>query len=227
MSAEWFAKLKEYDSLSKSRMRHLASQQEQRERINKLSLQRNQREEELAKLKSDYLERQGLLAEKESQIKLLSEQRQRLLDYGGDENKVTELSDKINQLETDGFSLLEELESNEQEREDTRTFIEGITRTIGEIQKEVDEVVASAQQEIERLDLRLQLLHDELPADFKDRLSRALSKNLMHGPFTRIDQGSCYLCRFKISRIEESEIDIHKQLKNCPQCGRIFIPFGT
>jgi predicted nucleic acid-binding Zn-ribbon protein len=54
-----------------------------------------------------------------------------------------------------------------------------------------------------------------------------MAKNLAHGPFTRIDQGSCFLCRYKISRVEESEIDMQKALKICPQCSRIFLPYGA
>lgn len=227
MSAEWFAKLKEYDSLSKARLTHLQVIKEQEERINKLSLHKTHKNEEVSALKSSFLKLQSEMAEKENQIKSLSEQRQRLLDYGGDEKKITDLSQKIAQLENEGFEVLEALEQNELAREEAKTFLTGLEKTIAEISSEADQVISVEKKGIEQMDLRLKLLQEELPKDFQERLKKVLAKNLAHGPFSRIEQGSCYFCRYKISRIDESEVEIQKQLKNCPQCSRIFIPYGT
>jgi predicted nucleic acid-binding Zn-ribbon protein len=125
------------------------------------------------------------------------------------------------------MELLQILDTNEVERRDTQTFLEGLKKTYDEIASEVVLEVTRHRQEIEQLDLRQSSLLEILPPEYKDLLMRTLKKNPVHGPFTRIESGTCFFCRFKISRVDESEIDMQKKLKTCPQCGRIFIPYGT
>jgi predicted nucleic acid-binding Zn-ribbon protein len=86
--------------------------------------------------------------------------------------------------------------------------------------------VADQKQKVVQAQMRIKLIEDELPTDFKSVLERTLKKNLALGPFTRNENGSCFFCRYKISKLDESEIDMQKQLKTCPQCSRIFLPYG-
>lgn len=222
-----FAKLREFDSLSKSKQKHQSIIQSQNERLTLLNKKREDNHLRINQLKKEMTVNQSLLAELEAQIKSYSEQRQRIIDYGGDEKKAAEFAEKLEAIEERGLDILSLIESLENELEDARTFDQGIGKTIEEIGAEVSETVSKEQKEITAIEMRLNSLQDELPPEFKDRLKRVLDKKLAHGPFTRIENGACYMCRFKISRVEESEIDMQKQLKNCPQCTRIFIPYGT
>jgi predicted nucleic acid-binding Zn-ribbon protein len=149
------------------------------------------------------------------------------MDYGGDEKKIQAFTSEIAEQEGRGLEILGELELNEQERNDAKTFLAGIEKTIADIESEVKGEIGKEEEQIKIIDFRLSGLREDLPSDFKQLLEKLLSKNLAHGPFTRIDQGSCLFCRYKISRIDESEIDMQKKLKTCPQCSRIFIPYGT
>ena len=106
-------------------------------------------------------------------------------------------------------------------------FLSGLEKTYLEIEVEVKAEISEHQKGIEQSQMRMKLIEEELPADFRSTLERTLKKNLAVGSFTRIDQGSCFFCRYKISRTEESEIDMQKNLKVCPQCTRIFLPYGT
>ena len=227
MDLEWFSRLKEYDSLTKARLGHLNTIKDQEHRMISLENRRDERMSQLSNQKSEYVRFQQELLEIENKMKILNQQKERLINQGVDEAKLNNLIDEIQKHEDQGFELLQHLETNELERNDSQTFIEGIGKTISEIREEAKAEISKNEEAIKQLDLRLEGITEILPQEFKDLLMRTLKKNLAHGPFTRIDNGSCLFCRYKISRVDESEIDMQKKLKVCPQCSRIFIPYGT
>lgn len=227
MSVELFFKLKEIDSLTKMRNKHLNAKSEQEDRVLRLNNKRQDALLQTAKLRQSIVSLNNEMGELEAKIKLASEQKQRLFDRGGDEKKIAAYSEEISSLEEKGLGILSSLEDLEQELEENKTFLNGIEKTIQEIGHEVQEDISRISTEISNIDLRVNLLMDELPPEFRTTLQKITAKNLAHGPFTRIEQGSCYFCRYKISRIDESEIDMQKNLKTCPQCSRIFLPYGA
>ncbi len=227
VSLEWFSRLKEYDSLSRGRLGHLTAIKEQEERLFVLEKRKSESLSHLTNLKSDYIRLQQELHEIEERMKLLSQQKERWIDQGGDDKKRISMEAEISLLEDKGMNLLQDLENNEIERKDTQTFLDGLRNTVEEIGSEVAGEVARYRHEVTQLDLRLASLMEILPSEFRDLLMKTLKKNLAFGPFTRIENGTCFFCRFKISKMDESEIDMQKKLKTCPQCSRIFIPYGT
>lgn len=226
MSVETFLKLKEFDSLSKVRINHLKALSEQEDRLSKLNERREANLMQTSILNQSNRDTQQQLFETEKQLKVLTEQKQRLLDIGN-ADKANLMQKDIDELEAKGFEFLERIENNETELADHKTFLTGLEKTIKEIQDEVKEETDKIQNEVKNIDLRLESLKDELPADFQNLLTKTLAKKLAHGPFTRIENGSCFFCRYKISRMDESEIDMQKMLKTCPQCSRIFLPYGA
>lgn len=227
MSLEWFSRLKEYDSLTKARLGHLNAIKEQDMRMSALEKRREESMAQLSNLKSDYVRHQQELLELENKMKILSQQKDRWIDQGGEETKRKSMEDEIAKLDDHGFELLQLLDTNETDRKDAQIFIDGIGKTILEIHEESKAEISKNEEAIKHLDLRLEGITEMLPQEFKDLLMRTLKKNLAHGPFTRIENGNCIFCRYKISRVDESEIDMQKKLKVCPQCSRIFIPYGT
>lgn len=227
VSLEWFSRLKEYDSLTKSRLGHLNAIKDQDSRVIALQKRLDESLAQLSNLKADYVRHQQELLELESQMKVLTQQKERWIDQGGPEEKRRSMETEIAKLEDHGLALLELLETNEAERKDSQTFIEGIGKTITEVRAEAKAEITNNEEAIRNLDLRLQGVLDVLPGEFKDLLLKTLKKNLALGPFTRMDNGSCFFCRFKISKNDENEIDLQQKLKVCPQCSRIFIPYGT
>jgi predicted nucleic acid-binding Zn-ribbon protein len=227
VSLEWFSRLKEYDSLSKARLGELNAIKEQESRTKALESRREDSLTRLTGLKAEHVRLHQELLELEEKLKIQTQQRQRWIDQGGDEQKRLKMEEGIAALEEKGFEQLQNLETNETERKEVQTFLDGLAKTMDEIISEVKAEILLHQEKIKQLDLRLEALLEMLPEEFKILLMKVLKKNLAHGPFTRIDSGSCFFCRYKISRIDESEIDMQKKLKTCPQCGRIFIPYGT
>ena len=227
MSVEQFFKLKEIDSLTKMKNNYLTRKKEQDNRVSALNERRQEKVLQTTKLKQDLISSTQELGDLEAKIKSHAEQKQRLIDIGGDEKKIALFSDEISQLESKGLELLEKMEVIEQDMTDVKTFLTGLEKTISEIEGEVSLEVEKIRTELSNIEMRINLLMEELPSDFKALLLKITAKNLAHGPFTRIENGSCYFCRFKISRIDESEIDMQKNLKTCPQCSRIFLPYGA
>lgn len=225
MSAESFFKLKELDSLNKMKLSLLKSKSEQEDRVSKLLERQNEALLQTTKLKQELISTTNELADVEKMLKNASEQKQRLIDIGGDDKKILNFSLDIEKFEEKGLEFLSRLEEIENEIADQKQFQSGLEKTINEIQSEVKPEVEKCDQEIKNINLRVELLTAELPADFKNLYDRVLAKKLAHGPFTRTDQGSCYFCKFKISKVDESEIDAQRSLKTCPQCGRIFLPY--
>jgi predicted nucleic acid-binding Zn-ribbon protein len=227
VSVKSFLTLKEIDSLSKMRITQLNVKSDQEKRIQKLNEKRQGIENEMISLKKEIVQHQGLLGTVEDKIKTAVQQKQRLIDLGGDEKKILAYDLEIKSLEDKGFEYLTIIDEFETTIVDHKTFLIGLTKTLEEIDQEVREELTKIEADIKNIDLRLDLLREELPPEFKTTLAKISAKNLALGPFTRIDQGSCFFCRFKISRIEESEIDMQKNLKTCPQCTRIFLPYGA
>ena len=209
------------------RINQLRAKNEQEDRLSKLNIRRQEEVLQTAKLKQDLVSKHDQLADLEKKLKLNTDQRQHLIDLGGDEKKIQNYASEIQKLEEAGLLMLEECEQYENEIKWKNIFILGLDKTIQEIHTEVEAEVEKSNQEVSTLDMRIKLLLEELPDDFRSLLQRVSAKNLAHGPFTRVEAGSCYFCRYKLSRIEESEIDMQKNLKTCVQCGRIFLPYGA
>lgn len=224
VSLNWFFKLKEIDSVSKMKINHLKAIAEQDDRLSKLNTRLEETNLQTVKIKQEMFTLQQNMYEIEQNLKLYQKQRQNLMGIGESGEKYNA---QIDEAESQGLMVLEAIEKHDQELKDLRQFEAGVTKTIAEITKEALEIKTKEKEEIKNLDMRLCLLEEELPSNFRELLRNVTAKNLAHGAFTRTDNGSCYFCRYKISRLDESEIDVQHQLKQCPQCERIFLPYGS
>lgn len=227
MSAEWFSKLREYDSLGKMKSSHLKTIREEQERLAKLDLKRQEQLAAITELKTEHLTLQQSYFEAEKKMNTCEEQASRLKDVGGDQEKIGKLKLEAAVLENTLFEMLERTEEIQISIEEKKTFLTGLEKTYQEIKDEVALEITENQKNVDQASLRIKLIEEELPAEFRSVLERTLKKNLAVGSFTRVDNGSCFFCRAKISRSEESEIDMQKQLKVCHQCSRIFLPYGN
>ncbi len=227
MSVDWFLKLKEIASVSKMWAGFQQQGLEHEGRLSNLNDRRREAHARTVKLRQDVVAASAAIADVEARLRIAAEQKQRLLELGSDEKRIAAFTAEIGGLEERGLELLGQLDDSERELGEAREFVIGLDKTIAEISAEVAEERARITVELRNLELRRSLLLEELPGDFRTVLEKTTAKNLAQGPFTRVENGSCYLCRYKISRIDESEIDTQKNLKTCPQCSRIFLPYGS
>jgi predicted nucleic acid-binding Zn-ribbon protein len=205
------------------RIKHLASIDEQRSRVKKLEERLIASAVEVERLQKELVTHRQELFQIDSRIKLLQQQKDRIFES----DKIASYQSQIEELEDKGLELLTLQENTEIDIKDQHQFSSGLQKTINEINGEAQDLMDKDLNEVKNLDMRLNLIVEELPENFKSLLTKLLSKNLAHGPFTRIESGSCYFCRYKISRLDESEVEGARMLKTCPQCSRIFLPYGT
>ena len=206
---------------------YLKSIQEQQERLTKLELRRQEQLREITEFKNEHSELQQSYFEAEKKMNTCEEQASRLKDVGGDQEKIANFKTEAAALENTLFEMIERTEEIQNTVDEKKTFLAGLEKTYQEIKDEVASEITENQKSIDQATLRIKLIEAELPPDFRGVLERTLKKNLAIGSFTRVDNGSCFFCRAKISRTDESEIDLQKQLKVCNQCSRIFLPYGN
>ncbi|HLT23282.1 MAG TPA: hypothetical protein VKZ84_07555 [Bacteriovoracaceae bacterium] len=222
-----FSSIKEYDSLSKKQQQLLREIAEEKERSNKIKLLIEKHLARRSEIKSSISEKNTNILDKESQVKVLREQKTRLMNQGSSEEKLNDYESKISTLEEESFAMLEEIEELERELQETLQFEEGARKTLSEIEKEVEQLVGSKETELRNITSHLEGILNQLPERVRNLLIKLSEKKMVHGPFTKIEAGSCMMCRFKISKTDEADIDVHRLLKQCPQCSRIFLPYGV
>lgn len=227
MNIEWFFKLKEIDSLGKMRINHLKQMKDQENRLILLNEKRLNHLNLISELEINHLQAQQNLSRAEENLLNAEKQILRLNETHASSEKLDLYQKERDQFENLAFEIMEQIDHIQKEITEAKTFIFGLDKTINEISSEVETEKNSLQRDIAHWDLRIQSLQDELPPDFKSILTKTLAKKLPLGPFTRIESGSCFFCRFKISKIDESEIDMQQKIKTCPQCDRIFLPYGS
>lgn len=227
MSTEIFMKLKEYDSLRKMKLQHQKNIQDQNERLKILNTKKeftlNAIEDSKKKnsiLDQEYFDLEKKMNTCELQVK-------RIQDIGGDTEKILSFKTEAEKIENILLEHLSQIEEIKKTIKEDKFFLQGLEKTIQEISLEVEDELKKEHGSIDQLNLRLSLIEDCLPEDFRQTLLLTMKKNLSIGPFTRVENGSCFFCRYKISRLDESEIDMQQKLKICVQCSRIFLPYGS
>lgn len=222
----WFEKLREFDSLSKMRHKFEIYKNDQESRITKLHDTKKSHFDRKLELITSIAKLNQELGDIELKIKSNNLQKERLINSGGDSQKITNYEKINNELEDNGFNTLVLIDKYQHEIIDIEQFLNGIDKTINEIKEEISQELRPLEMEYNSYNMRQELILEELPSEFKSTLNRVLKLKLAHGPFTKIENGGCYFCRFKVSLLDQSEIDTQFSLKTCTQCNRIFLPYG-
>src|SRR5690606_11321243 len=89
-----FSSIKEYDSLSKKQQQLLREIAEEKERSNKIKLLIEKHLARRSEIKSSISEKNTNILDKESQVKVLREQKTRLMNQGSSEEKLNDYESK-------------------------------------------------------------------------------------------------------------------------------------
>lgn len=131
------------------------------------------------------------------------------------------------ELEESAFELMERIEAFQSEISDKKEFLLGSEKTLIEIKAEVAAHTAPIAAEVEVLRSRVANLKSELPDLAATRIEKLIEKDLKHGPLTKIQDGSCFICRFTVNATDKDRIEKLLNLTACSSCYRIFIPNST
>lgn len=226
MDKENFRKLKEFDSLMKMRDLQEMQKIDQKKRITQLQ---ETKQEYLAKKNDLNLRLHDInqqLFEIDQKLKINAQQSERLKQTGKNDLTLEAYHIDAAEQEEKGFALLALADIHRTKLEEVLGFLKGLDKTIEEISQEVNLEVTNLDTSMSNLKLRLGLIMEDLPLDYRKLLEKTLKKKLAFGPFTKLLNCSCFFCRFKMSKVDESEIDTQLKLKTCSQCDRIFLPYG-
>ena len=157
MSVDWFLKLKEIDSLAKMRINYLRTKSEQNERISKLIDRREEAIMQTVKLRQETISINSEMADIDKKLLNSSEQKQRIIDIGGEDRKIQAFISEIALLEKRGMEFLFRQDEIENESEEAKTFVLGIEKTINEIQAEAKPELDKLEQELSNVELRQNL----------------------------------------------------------------------
>lgn len=125
------------------------------------------------------------------------------------------------------YDLLMAIEEQEHEIKDLTTFLQGSLITLTEIESEVAIDLKKEKSEIENLELRINLLIDSLPPNFKSKFESVNKKHRFKSPVTVITNNHCGECFMVVSKMQISHVDRGATIELCPQCERIFLPSGA
>jgi predicted nucleic acid-binding Zn-ribbon protein len=204
-----FLIIREYDSLSRE--------------ANSL---KTQMEEELARLRrreADLSDRQALLKTREFDMRSLNDQIAEL-----DRKLAQRLSPEMAvKVEEEGLAMLIRQQELEVEIEEHKTFLAGFSKTVKDIREEIELNLSNQKMKRDATLERAQNLFTTLPEEWQKAYQKIAAKNPAHGVFTRLDGLKCQFCRGAVSKVFESEVDTQFQLKACPSCGRLVLPYKT
>ncbi|MCO4755851.1 MAG: hypothetical protein KC478_15325 [Bacteriovoracaceae bacterium] len=234
MNQEYFKILKEINSLEQNISTLETTNNNETARVSKLQDRRQLAQEELEQYKASLKDRRLLAQKNENELSSTDSKLAKIkADIGGSfDSKEMELLDRekqklsiqLDELESAGFELLEQMEELEQLIKDKQTFIQGVGETIDEIQQEVDQLVNENQKQINSYQSRIDSSLTQLPENFVNTYQKLKTKNLSVSLFTKIQAGKCFVCKMGVDKTREAQVEDQLQLKTCSSCGRIFIP---
>lgn len=134
---------------------------------------------------------------------------------------------RLAEADSEGFSLMEKLEEEESIINEKEEFLSGSQKTLTSISSEVEENNKPLMKEQEGFKGRILTLRETLNEMTLSKLDKVLKKKLTHGPLTKIESNSCFICGFKLTKVDQDQIEQHLKLKSCTSCERIFIPNST
>ena len=234
MNQEYFKILKEINSLEQNISSLESVNDSELNRLAKLNDKKSDAQTQCDQLKSSLKEHRLLAQKNENELSSIDARLVKIkADIGGSfdskemellDNEKQKLSTQLDNLESEGFELLEKIEELEQQIKDKETFEQGITETIDEIKEEVDQVTGENQVKIETLKTRIESLLGQLPENFVNTYQKLKLKKLSVSLFTKVQAGRCFVCKMGIDKTREAQVEEQLLLKTCSSCGRIFIP---
>lgn len=238
MNKEGFKILKEINSLNIKKNELQAKIAIELERIDKIQHTRSKRKEDLEvnEDKSHKLKVQLLEIDKKSEkLDQLISNSQQKINNSFEEKELNALNQQIDnaQIELDkiqeeGLELLEKKEALDEEITNAKSFLKGSLETIEEIRAEVNQENDNLFSELDQIEIRLNLLHEQIPLKASERIRSLIAKNKKLAPLAHISSTkNCDICGYLIPHATEQAVEKELKLTSCPGCTRILIPQST
>lgn len=137
--------------------------------------------------------------------------------------ELANLIPKKAELEETVFKELEEVDSLETIIKDANSFLKGLAESRLEIEAEVLSIATAEEIHIARLQKNVEEEWKALPASLKNSYTQIKKRHPL-SEITYITGGNCHICRIKIGREIETQVERSLALEFCGGCGRILSP---
>lgn len=135
------------------------------------------------------------------------------------------LTEKIDEAEMNGLSIIEQCQELEQNIKDAKSFLKGSLETIHEIEAEINSANADIYNEINIKKMRIKNLFEELPTNVVNKLHYLENKGPRFIPLSQLtEQNTCQMCGYLTPMAIVSSIEKYQRFHTCSACERILIP---
>lgn len=229
-----FQSLKEIQSIDKLVLECLTIIKENEKRIAFLKNNIQDKEEELSDFESEFKQLTELLvSENKINLSIGNEIIQTKKNYNEIKNdnqlKAYEEQIKVLMLKKENsdealFTFLIKEDEIKTNININRSFISGAKKSFAQIETESNGIIKLQLDKIDNYNLRINLIKDTLPDNFKSKFELVYKKLKHNTPITVLDKNLCFKCNIAISGTEIDLINNANSLEICPQCGRILLP---
>lgn len=232
MDIDSFRSLIEIQGLKNRQQVHLKNIGSQELRLTRLQEEREESQaqltplrQELSALEQKIQDYEGRLKKREAEMTRAREnlmQAKTLTEMQNLEKAIKDAEIDTNNLSDDILTFLQTFEEKNKEQERLQNFLTGLSKTIPQIEQEVQSAIMIEKKEIQNYQTRIEALFDDVPSA-KEIVLNCWKKN-KKAVVSVDDQDTCE-CGIKVGRNMASQIEKARELFTCASCGRIFIPY--
>lgn len=140
------------------------------------------------------------------------------------EQNLQSLKNQESKIEDDLLELIDQQEQKQLEITEIQQFLMGSTKTLNDIEKEIQEDILNENKQINSYQQRVDSLLEQLPHNWVTKYNH-LQKKLKHIELISfIKNNLCSKCHLRIAPQEQNELEISNDLTLCSMCSRILIP---
>jgi predicted nucleic acid-binding Zn-ribbon protein len=181
----------------------------------------------IPEVKKKLLKNEGLLETNEKKLSSLEKNLNNLKtnkEVEKYESSKSFLNKEIEQSEEVVLNLMEELETLNQKKEETISFLNGANKSLTEISLEVNETIKKYQENISNLENRADSIFNTLPDIVLNNSKLTFTKYKFTKPLSSLNNNNCSTCFFQVPSLLVEDVERRTKIIKCPQCTRILLP---
>lgn len=237
MNIDDYKNLYEIQSLDLKVKSHLDVIAEEERRIVFVGKQAKKREESFEVAKESHKALKEQIKHLESELYSLQKELDRARAHLNDatnskqlqglENEIKALSPKEGLIETELFGLMEKEEELMAQLDKDKNYLSGVSGTLSDIEKEVEQVRLDESGKVEILEERIRFLLDQTNPDLLPSFNQARKKHRFDLSLSTIQGNSCARCKYEVPSAIKEQIERMFCIEICAGCGRLLTPLNA
>lgn len=143
------------------------------------------------------------------------------------ESEIAKLSPRALELETELFSLMEKEEEIIAQIKVDESYLSGVSDTLTEIEKEVNEIRISEKAKIDNLEERISALLENTDPELLRPFETVRKKHRFTHPLSTIQGSGCARCKYLVPSATKEQLERMFCIEICSGCGRLLTPLNA